>query len=250
MSKKRLQSDEMLTISADWQNPASPAHQAILGCTDLAAALPQITKAHNNLAQLAQPAPQGRLQDISKEQGELDGRHDDIIRGSHHLLTGIALLLGPENGAAIAELRDLLVPEGLSSTQKSYRAQAGQAAQLQDRLAPDIRTKTSKIRIDPANSSHTLTHFLDEWISLGQRLGALEDEKARIAPDRSASALLAARNKWIRTVNIFLAIAEDAELDAQTHQCIFGPLQDAEAKADKRGHAPAPAPENEPEPVP
>jgi hypothetical protein len=251
MSAKKLASEEMLQVTADWLNPQSPAHKAILASEDLAPSLPRITAVHENLSKNAQPIVENpRIDQISKEQALIDTRHDDIIRGSYSILTGIAALLGAELGASILELRDNLIPDGLSSTQKSYLAEAGQAAQLSERLTPEVRAVTNKIRIDPKHATHTLTDCLNEWIHLGQQLGSLENEKAQLAPaDRTQATLLAARNKWIRMVNLFLATAEAAEIDPATYQLIFGPLLAAQAKAAKRGSKPASAPETPAEPL-
>jgi len=251
MAPKNLDTYEMLQISAEWLDPQSPAHKAIVAIPELAPSLKRIDVVHKHLAANAQPlGDDTRATEISVQQGSLDLRHDDIIRGTVSLFNGLYLLLGPEKGADILVLSDIIVPDGLASTQKSYRAEAGQAAQLADRLTPEVRAKTSAIFIGPNPPAHTLTEFLDEWIGIGKQLGAHEDEKARLAPpNRSQATLLAARNKWIRTVNLFVALAEDLELDAAIHQIIFGPLLLAESKAEKRGHKPAPAPTNQPEPL-
>ncbi|HRI68054.1 MAG TPA: hypothetical protein PK156_27645 [Polyangium sp.] len=106
--------------------------------------------------------------------------------------------------------------------------------------------RSSKIRPDPHHASHTLTQFLDEWIQIGKQLGALEVEKTQLAPpDRSPATLITARNKWIRTVNLFLASAEAAEIDHNTHNILFGSLLNAESKAAKRSPKPLNAPPNQ-----
>jgi hypothetical protein len=51
------------------------------------------------------------------------------------------------------------------------------------------------------------------------------------------SPTLVARNKWIRNVNVLLAVAEAAELPPETMKLLFGPLRSAEAKADQRARA-------------
>ena len=248
MALKRLLSEEMLALSAAWINPQSSAHQAILASSDLAPQLPKITAAHNDLASAAQPVPVNpRIAEISKEQASLDARHDDILRGIYWLLTGTIHLLGPQSdGIPLLQLRNALLPDGLPSLQKSYRAEAGQAQQLKERLTPELRAQTDKITVGPKNKSRTLTKLLEEWIELGNQIGSLEDEKGQLAVplgESSANAvLLAARNKWIRAVNLFVALAESAELEAASHQLILGPLQLAESKADQRSSAPAPAP--------
>ncbi|MBK9264450.1 MAG: hypothetical protein IPM54_32200 [Polyangiaceae bacterium] len=234
----------MLQVSAEWLKPESPAHQAILASNDLAPCLPRITTAHNELGQNAQPVPDNpRLGEISKEQSFVDDRHDDLIRGSHGLLTATAFLLGDSDGAPLLALRDFLIPDGLSSSQKSYRAEAGQAAQLEARITPEIHSQLSNILVGPKDQQRSLAQCIDEWITLGKKLGSLEDEKARLAPSSPSTptdaSLVAARNKWIRAVNLFVAIAEAAELDPQIDTLVFGPLRAAEAKANARNRSPA-----------
>jgi len=242
MSRKRLATNEMIHISGEWLDPDSPAHKAILASSDLAPTIARLQSAHQDLVNAAQPAALNpRLFQIIKEQTDADDRHDDIIRGVHGLLTATAMLFGPTEGGPFLTLRDLLVPDGLSSVQKSYTGEAGQAAQLSARLTPEIRAQIDHIRVGTKKDSHTLGEFIDEWIDLGQKLGALENEKTRISPSDSGAAagagLVAARNKWIRTVNLFVAVAEAIELEPDTDRLIFGPLHAAESKADRRGRS-------------
>lgn len=249
MALKRLSTEEMLHVSGGWIDPTSDAHAAILASADLAPSLPRLKTAHDELAAAAQPAPQNkRLAEVSSEQVAIDLRHDDIIRGCYWLLTGTAHLLGTEDedGAVWLELRDRLVPDGLSSTQKTYGAEAGQAAQLATRMTPAMRARTDAILVGTKATKATLTEFIEEWIHLGKQLGELDDEKARLtaALDRNGNATtvsptLTARNKWIRNVNVLVAVAEAAELPASTMKLLFGPLQAAEAKADQRARAAA-----------
>ena len=245
MSRKRLITTEMLQLSAEWLDPQSPAHSAILASTDLATNLPRIQSAHQELAIAANPTTlDPRLAAIIKEQTDLDDRHDDIIRGCHGFLTSIATLLGPTDGAQFIVLRDLLLPEGLSSLQKSYLAEAGHAAQVESQLTPEIRAQLTKLLVGPKTKQRPLLQFVEEWIHIGKQLGALENEKTRLAPaPDSISAgknLVAARNKWLRAVNLFVAIAEAAELDPNADRIIFNPLRSAESKAAKRGRSFAP----------
>jgi hypothetical protein len=246
MSRKRFTTNEMLQLSADWTNPDSDAHKAILASTDLAPSLPRIKTVHIDLASAAQPtALNPRLFEIIKEQTDLDDRHDDIIRGVYGFLTATAALLDNQDRVALITLRDLLIPDGLSSVQKSYLDEAGQATQLEPRLTPEIRAQLKKINVGPKNKNHTLNEFIDEWIQLGKQLGTLEKEKALLAPTQSDSPstgmnLVAARNKWLRAVNLFIAIAEAAELDPKTDHIIFSSLRAAEAKSARRGRSTTP----------
>lgn len=246
MAFKRLASEEMLQLSGTWVDPESKAHQAILATPDLAPSLPRFTAAHKLLAKLTQPGIEDpRLAAIVAEEGIVDPRHDDIIRGAHGLLTSAALLLGAD-GAALLALRDILFPDGLSSTQKSYRAESGQAAQLAKRLTPALRAQLASIVVGPKGEKKTLEQFVDELITLGARLGVLEDEKARLQPGPGepgpgvGAGILAARNQWVKLANALIANSEVAGLDAETDKLILGPLRAAEKAADRR-EAKAPA---------
>ena len=240
MAFKRLSSEEMLQLSGAWVDPLSEARAAILATPDLAPAMPRVTAAHGALASLAQPVKADpRLAAISEEEGSLDARHDDVIRGGYGVLTGAAFLLGA-GGRALLALRDSLFPDGLSSVQKTYRAEAGQAAQLAGRLTPALRAQLASIGVGPEDEKKTLEQFVDELIGLGAQLGALEDEKGRLQPapgqasHQGGAALLAARNQWIRVANALVANGEAAQLDEATDKLIFGPLRAAEKAADRR----------------
>ncbi len=230
----------MLQLSATWVNCSSEAHSAILAINDLAAFLPRIEGVHVSLSALLQPTPNAKIAAISTEQVSVDVRHDGLIRGGYGFLTAMAELYGGEIGAAILELRDLVVPDGLSSVQKSYRAEATQAAQLKARISADVKSKLDSVSVTFGGQSKTLTEFVDEWIALGKKLGDLEDEKSRLqdSPDDSnAMATLKARNLWIRTVHAFVAVADLADLTEAQDRLIFGPLRVADKAATKRERA-------------
>ena len=245
MAFKNLQTEEMLQVSASWTDPPSPARAAILSIPDLSAKLARIDEIHSILGAAAQPSKNPRLDEISAEEAKIDVRHDAIIRGAFGFLTSTAELLGGETGADLIQLRDILVPDGLPSLQKSYRAQAGQAQQLADRLTPAIKMRTSAILIGHVPAQKSLTEYLEEWIALGKQLGEREDEKGRLLAEQSelatGSSLVKARNRWIRVVNAFVADGELAELAPATEALVFGPLRDAEKKADARARSAPPA---------
>ena len=240
MALKYISNEVMLQLSATWVNPSSDAHNAILSIADLAAFLPRINSVHGNLSALLQPTPSAKIAAISAELVTIDIRHDGLIRGGFGFLTAMAELFGGEVGAAILDLRELLVPDGLASTQKSYRAEATQAAQLKARISADIKSTLDSIPVSFGGQSKTLTEFVDEWIALGLKIGDLEDEKSRLqdSPDDSnAMATLKTRNLWIRTVNAFVAVADLADLAEDQDRLIFGPLRVANKAATKRAHA-------------
>ncbi len=241
MALKNLSHDEMLQVSAGWVDPKTKAHKAILAQPDLKPSLARLSSAHADLALAAQPvASNSRIAEISAREGSLDARHDIVIRASYALLGAFAdLLQDAPQAQELLTLRDLLLPDGLRSTTKSYRAEAGQAGQLASRLTPGIRSQLDSLLVGPKGSGRPLSAFIDEWIALGKQLGELEDERGRLpspspdAPSASAT-LLASRNQWVRVVNAFIANGAVAELDPETDRLIFGPLRDAEKRAARR----------------
>lgn len=244
MAFKNLQTEEMLQVSSTWTDLQSAARAAIVSIPDLSAKLPRIDEIHLLLAAAAQPSKNPRLDEISAEEVKIDLRHDSIIRGVFGYLTSTAELLGGDAGADLIQLRDLLIPDGLPSQQKTYRAQAGQAQQLASRLTPAVKARTNAIFIGQGPAQKSLTEYVEEWIALGKQLGEREDEKGRLLAEQSelasGSSLVKARNRWIRVVNALVADGELAELAPATEALVFGPLRDAEKKADARSRS-APA---------
>lgn len=237
MALRHLDSAVMLQLSATWLDSTSDAHKALVAVPDLATLLPRLNKPHTSLAALLQPGQDARVAAIIKEQFALDVRHDGLIRGMVGFLSGAAELLSGEAATMLLELRDFLAPDGLSSMQKSYRAEATQAAQLKERITPAVQAQLDALQVGVLGYSKPLGHFVEEWISIGKKLGMLEDEKARLqdSPGETAGqALVKARNLWIRTVNALLAQAELVELDEAADRLIFGPLRIASKNAERK----------------
>jgi hypothetical protein len=245
MALKYLQTEEMLQITATWIDPQSAAHAAIAAIPEISAKLARAEDAHNALAAAAQPAKNPRIGEISAREGSIDLRHDAIIRGVFGFLTSLAEIVGGDDGARYIELRDILIPDGLTSIQKTYRAQAGQAKQLEDRLTTALKARADTIVVGPKSHPKTLTSYLKEWIALGKELGELEDEKGKLlaqeADASSGAAVVTARNRWIRVVNSILADVELVELAAEAQATVLGPLQDAERKAEVRARSGKPS---------
>lgn len=227
----------MVQLGNPWVEAANPARAAIEQQPMLAAIVQRIQEAQAALHATQGTPDEPRLAAISKEQFDVDLRHDNIIRGLHMVLTGFALLV-PERAEELTKLRDILLPDGLQATQVTYRAEAGAAQLLQSRLstAPSSAEQLASIGV----LDKTLTSYLEEWGAQANKLGQLEDEKAKLtpsAPDTSPREV-DARNKWIRSVNALIANAALADLDSATDHLIFGSLCLAEKTADRRVKAP------------
>lgn len=230
--------EEMGHVSGTWLNPADPAHAAILAEPLLAPHLVPLGKAHGGVLDLLKLTRDGRVAQIILLATRTDGRHDGIIRGTYNMLTAMAELMG-NGGEELLALRDELVPDGLRSVNKSYRAEALQADELGKRLTPAMRARTDAITVGAGAAARPLTAYLDEWVALGKELGALEDERDRLLagppdPTTIVPSATKARNYWVKVVNAMLDAAELAELDEATMATIFAPYWAIERKADDR----------------
>lgn len=234
MAFKHIYAEEMIQLSGTWLDSGGKVYAAIKAIPDLASSLPRLQTAHAAVAAAAQPAASPRIAAIMDEEASLDNRHDAIIRGAWGTLTSLSELMG-DDGAEFVTLRDTLLPDGLHSQLKTYRAEAGQAAQLSNRVTPAIKAQTDAILVGQGSAAQPLSAYIDEWVSLGKKLGALEDEKGQLeAEPGKGTELVKARNLWIRVVNAMVANADLAALDAETEALVFGPLRDTEQKADER----------------
>lgn len=249
MSLKQLATPVMVQISTGWTTPGNPAREAILAVGELAGLVPRLDAAHKALHDSQPGDADPRLAVIQEKEAAADLQHDTFVRGGHMLLSALALL-SPDAaaGAGFERLRDSLLPDGLETTQKNYRNEAGAASLLQTRMAadPSIKQRLEAIPVLDRN----LGYFVDVWMTAAATLGQLEDEKAQIVGNTGEGArVYAARNQWIRAVNAFIVTAELAQLDEKTDRLIFGALRLAEKAADRRGRAPVEEPPAEEPPA-
>jgi hypothetical protein len=224
----------MVSLSTPWTTQDHADRQLLVSIPVIAALVPKLDDAHKSLlsTQPATTAPE-RVTVIQEEQKQIDTRHDDVIRGCYLLPQALAYLTGDE---ALAErllsLQEVLLPEGLIATQKSYREEAGQAALLHSRLLPEHVALLKKIK----TTEGSLWDSVKEWEHLAEKLGALEDERAGLAEDTSLvpADAVSARNKWIRTVNAMRTVLDLVGADRPGIVAILKRIADVERKADRR----------------
>jgi hypothetical protein len=251
MALKRLNTEEMVQISGAWLAKGSEVRKALGGVPELAGLVPRIEAAHKALHDTQSQADDPRLAALQAEAAALDATHDTNMRGIHGLLSALALLADADGATELEQLRDLLLPEGLQATQRTYRAEAGAAELLKTRLAGEPAAK-KQLRAIPVGKQ-TALHHVERWMTSAARLGALEDERAQLlaaAGVGDPAKQLAARNQWIRAANALVANAALADLDAETDKLLFGALRAAETIANRRGRAPATEEEPAPAPAP
>jgi hypothetical protein len=252
MAYKYLTSDEEYQVSMPWVTVGDPARAAIEKTPLLAPQLPQLQKAHTGIA-----AVRGRedpkQQSIVQLELEVDHRHDTLVSGIYGSLSMLSVLSPAKE--ELLSLRDLLFPDGLSHTKRSYRGEAGHAALVAAHLDAAVTARLKAVNLHDQN----LFDLVQQWLAAAKQLGDLEEQKARLAetPPTLASEVQAARMTWVRTVNLFVANAQAAELDPDTDKLLFAPLRAAERASESRikprpAPAPAPAPAAAPakEPAP
>ncbi len=242
MSLKRLTTDEMNQLTAPLVTQGNPARAALEKVAVLASLMPQLVAAHEAVLAVRTVVEDPKLRELSAREAELDAEHDDRVRGIYNALTALAQVSG--SGAELTRLRDMLFPDGLEHTRRTYRGEAGHAAAVANRLDADMQSRLKAVDLHDRN----LLDLVNAWLAAARELGELEDQRARLSPAPSTTAeITAARTTWIRVVNALVANAELAGLEAETDRLLFSALRAAEKTAQARGRgkanpAPAPAP--------
>ncbi len=233
----------MVSLSAPLTQAGHADRLLLAGIPAAAALLPTLDSAHHQLL-ITQPSatvPE-RAAAIIVEERTLDLRHDAILRGCFTLLQALSYLTtNADEAKLLIELQHVLLPEGLVATQKTYREEAGQAALLESRLTPAHRALLTSIK---TLHGTTLWDSVQEWMHLGKALGKLEDERGGgLETTRPTAAEgLAARNRWIRTINAILGVLDLVEADEPGVTAILSRIAEAERRADRRGEGAEAAP--------
>ena len=240
-----LTTAEMIQVSTDWVAPGT-TRDAVLAQPALAGMLPSVETAHQGLRRVAPDTELPvRLKTLSDEGFERDLSHDDTIRGTHTVVTGLSILAtDPAEKAQLLALLDFMLPEGLQAVRKTYRGEAGEAALLTERMAeqPEKAAQLSALVL-PIGGGTPLRTFVDRWIADATRLGAIDSERATLSsatdgPIVTPAEARSARLVWMKQVRAMLAVADAVNLSEAAHQSIFGNLEAAVATASKRGRTP------------
>jgi len=99
-------------------------------------------------------------------------------------------------------------------------------------LDDGVRARLKSVSLHDTN----LLELVDAWLGAAQKLGELEEERARLtAPSASsASQLHDARLAWIRVTNALIANAELEDIDSDADRILFSALRAAGRTADAR----------------
>ncbi len=240
MELRPLLIQEMSEVSASWVTDGNPACGAIQKEPMLNPLLPELRTAHDDIVAVGS-AEDPSARQLSMNEAKLDARHDDLVRAIHGSLTVLSKF--SKAGEEMVRLRDLILPEGLRHSTKSYRAEAGHTALVASWMTPELQTRMKAVLVGEG----TLLDLVNQWIDAGRRLGVLEEQRGRL--DRPAATpaaqVQAARRRWIRWANILLTTAENAGVSTAVDTLLFGPLRAAAQNASSRWgrhDEPAPAP--------
>lgn len=235
----------MLELSGGWLDPkrdrpmleARPATKALL---------PKLAKVHKAVVDTHSLAPgaanAGALGKLRVEEAETDRLHDRKVRGVYEVLSGLADLSDDADEAArFIDLRERLVPAGLAAIQRSYVDEAGDAKLLPGRLDAGAKKLLHSLSLPTGK----LADEVKCWTDAAAKLGADEATKAKLEAENatvSRSDQLAARNAWVRTVNLLVATLEsEDDADGPELTALLAPLRKKEAEAMRpRGGAKGP----------
>lgn len=265
MAAKNLLSAEMLAVSEQWV--AVKGVRALFERQALIAAmLPMIESAHQGILdaqRVGEPgAEEKELAELTVKGAETDLLHDRKGRGVWKVLDGLADLAdSTEESAAFIALRDRVLPEGLSMLQATWAAESGNAQRVERELEDEAFAKTLAGVALPLKKRATLLDAVKVHASAGRRLGVIEarrgalEEQAKAAKASegaaSSSALVKARNQWIRVANAVLSNIElIPDLDAEARSSIVGHYLRVEQTADRRALARRPTEDPPPGPTP
>jgi hypothetical protein len=235
MALKRLRTEEMVTITSTLVDPVHPDYQAMVAVPALAPLVPEITGSHHGLYATYFTGPSAvRLKEIQGQQKELDVDHDEVARGLWaYLWAMVHFARTDEQRQVMHRLLALLLPDGLAIINKSYREEAGQAAVIQSQLGEVERAALTGMVLP---DGRTMLEVVSDWLSLGVQLGALDRERAGdVAGGKATPAeALAARNRWIRTMQTVRYVAALVAADNAAIREIMARLDAAERAADRR----------------
>lgn len=227
----------MLALSADWLG----AKRAVVGKSpELAALLPRLEEAHQALQRAQKATPAAESEEalrLSSQAQALDGRHDHSVRALYFAVSAALSyrLAGEapdaEEVARLEALRDMILPDGLATTQASYEAEAAMASRAREAVAsdPEAQKLLREIKLFPKVTGLDL---LSLWADLGGRLGSVEFQRASAHGAGEANPVRA-RNAWLGVVASMLSVLSVIRSE-EARKAVLDPLNDACTKAAKR----------------
>ena len=239
MALDRLETEEMVHITASWIIRGRPDREALEAEPTLAALLPEMEAAHQGLLDThAHQLGTMRQREILRRQKDVDERHGEAIHGIRHLLLGtISFTRDTQQLAALRGLKQRLLPEGLGVVKQSYRMQADQAETVASRLTESDWALLERL---PIMGGRSLRDAVESWFALARELGQLErarlmNENELATPQTAA----AARERWIKVIQAMRSVG--AVIDRKSSALgVLERVSAIEQRADRRAGLPVP----------
>ncbi|MEM9490386.1 MAG: hypothetical protein AAGC55_14665, partial [Myxococcota bacterium] len=214
----------------------------LAGIPALASFLPDLLEAHGTLVEArAQRPNQSRDQALYCRKHELDLRRRELIQAIRHVLIAhIHLAREPEMRGRLRQIQQLLVPDDERSPTAERSHLLDRAEHLVTALDEHHRDLLRRIKILDCG---TLLEIVDEWLASTAQLAELERDQPNPCTD-PCTVVLAARNRWIQTVQAMRVAATLTGLHTPAGRRLWAALAEAEKRATQRDepHKRDPAP--------
>lgn len=235
MALKKFTNGEMLNATAPWVRPGEPERVLLDSVLSTAPLMRLVELAHAGLIAAQRDQEAARSASLRDDLGQTDTRHDMLARVVSAILQGHCLYhQGTPLGALLDALYLLLFPDGLQVVRAGYRDSAGRAQLREALLTEEQRALLASIPVQGG----TLRDWVIEWNQLGERLGALSNERATpLASDIERPLNVEARNRWIRVVHTVLGVLALEAEDRPELQRILDRIAAIDAEVERRSRA-------------
>ncbi len=235
MALNHLTTAEMASISKPWVTGDHVEQQALLENPASAGLVGEIELIHQQLLDTHQVIS-AQYEELKDELNDRDLAFDTLARGLWFGLQSAVSLAqsppsDPERLAALEDLVNQIFPEKLLIVNRSYREEAGQAELLASRLTAEDEALLAEIPL----VGGTALDIVREWLAVGARLGALEDERTLLKRATvSAGDARRARNRWIRMVSTLRDVLELTGRESPAIVAVLERVYEVERQADRR----------------
>jgi hypothetical protein len=260
---KDLEITEMVDLFAPFiLDPDSKKH--FLSIKEVAGFYELLAEAYEGVLSVRPPdtSKDAEYQKISAAQRPVDYRHDRLARCAALIVEGQcerARAQTPPDEERAGQWNwayDQLFPDGTRIINASYRAESGNAlrvkklleSQAGEGVAALLKTVIVYAGGKKGEGKETLLDIVQQWITAGTELGALEAKKAARLAAMSSEAppeqrvIQSARSQWIAVANMVTSALAMSKAPLKDRNAISHPLLSAAEKAAAPPAAPEAAP--------
>lgn len=232
MALKYIDFMTMLSITTHWRSTA----RAVFDRPLLAALPAQLDALAARFAALhaQSEGEQVEIAALTRQARDLDARHDALLDRVYTFLTSAAQLYGDHpRGERLLELRDRLMPDGLSMKQRTFQAQGGAVERARAAFTAEDRALLAEVSLPGTD----LAALVDDWIEAGSALRQVDTERTAKLQQPSAAPISERdlRIEWMRLAALIRAAADySGDLDEAERALLFAQLDESVAQARNR----------------